>query len=147
MGRVRRVQPSIGAEPQGVPQQNTIAPATIPERQKGLPGRSQPPRQVTLPQAETAQPPPVERQTGFPQRQAPQQQAAPPQAEPQSPAIERQKGFPQRQQPQQQAAPPATSQPEAGRGAPPQAEPQQSKGNGKQQKSAKQDDSKKKSDQ
>jgi hypothetical protein len=149
MGRIRRIQPNIqptvGAAPQGTPQQNTVAQPPIVERQKGPPGRQQ--QDAVQPQAITPPPPPavIDRQKGrqqFPQQQPPQQQVTPPQAETPRPAvIERQSGRQQQPPPQPgppppppPAVPPPAVQTQAVPGRPPQqGEPQQDKGKGKQQ--------------
>jgi hypothetical protein len=106
MGRIKRVQPTVGAGPQGAPQQNTVPPSAV-ERQKG---RQQPP-QVSRPPVERPQPAQTGQQKGRQQApqaqqppQQPQREATPPPAQtPQAPVIERQKG---RQQP-----PPRAEQP------------------------------------
>jgi hypothetical protein len=106
MGRIKRVQPTVGTVSQGAPQQNTVPPSAV-ERQKG---RQQPP-QVSRPPVERPQPAQTGQQKGRQQApqaqqppQQPQREATPPPAQtPQAPVIERQKG---RQQP-----PPRAEQP------------------------------------
>jgi len=102
MGRVRRVQPTVGGGPQGAP--NPAPQPSVVDRQKGFGGRQQQPPAVAPPQAVAPQPPVVDRQKGFGGRQQQPPEVAPPQAvAPQPRPSDQQKGFPGRQQfPQQQ---------------------------------------------
>ena len=103
MGRVRRVQPPVGALPQGAPQQpqpQVARPQPAGERQNIPPARQQLPPQV-------ARPPAVERQNVPPARQQPQPQVArPPVERAQPPAVQQQNVPPVRQQPPPQVARP-----------------------------------------
>jgi hypothetical protein len=124
MGRIKRVQPTVGAGPQGAPQQNTVPPSAV-ERQKG---RQQPP-QVSRPPVERPQPAQTGQQKGRQQPppraeqppQQPQRQVTPlPAQTPQAPVVERQKGRQQApqaqqppQQPQGQVTPPPAQTPQA----------------------------------
>ena len=105
MGRVQRVQPKVGAGPQGAPQQKPV-PQPVTGRQNVPPGQQQPQPQVARPQPppQVARPqaPAAERQNVPPARQQPPPQVARPQA----PAAERQNVPPARQQPPPQVARP-----------------------------------------
>jgi hypothetical protein len=111
MGRVRRVQPPVGALPQGALQERAAPQPPVTQRQNVPPRQQQPPPQVarpqTPPQAARPQRPAAERQNVPPERQQPQPQVARPQvARPQPPVVERQNVPPARQQPPPQVARP-----------------------------------------
>jgi hypothetical protein len=152
------VQPPVDQQKgRGRQQPQAVQPQAQPDvndRQKGRPDRQQqPPPQVSQPQGVTPQPPPNERRNGPPGRQQPQQTPAPPpqavqpQAvqppppQPPPPVNQRQNGPPPRQQaPPEPPRPPVAAPPPPAPAAPPAAQPappppQQNKGNGKQDKS------------
>jgi hypothetical protein len=104
MGRIKRVQPVVGAEPQRGQQPNVPQPATT-ERRNVPPGQQRQQQEVVRPQLERPQPPVIERQNVPPGRQRQQQEVVRPQTErPQPPVIER--------QPPQQPPPPQAERPQ-----------------------------------
>ncbi len=97
MGRVRRVQPTIGAAPQVAPQPSVERP------QVARPQVARP--QVERPQVETPKPPVTQQRNVPPARQQPQ--APQPQVERPQPPVTEQRNVPSRRQtPQPQAPPP-----------------------------------------
>ncbi len=115
MNQVQRVQPRVGAGPQGAPQQKPV-PQPVTGRQNVPPGqqqpqpqvaRPQPPPQVARPPVERIQPPAVQQQNVPPARQQPPPQVArPPVERTQPPAVQQQNVPPARQQPPPQVARP-----------------------------------------
>ena len=146
MGRVRRVQPTVGAPGQQRPQQEVARPQIerpqppVIERRNVPPGQQQPQPQVLQPQVERPQRPVIERPNVPPGQQQPQPQVLQPRVErPHRPVVERPNVSPGQQQPQPQVSQPQVERPQA-----PADQPQR-QDKGKQQRPAREDDSEKKS--
>ena len=138
LGRLKRVQPTVGAGPQGVP--SPVPQPAVVEQQKGSPGQQQPPQQLKQQQDAQQQQQLKQRQDAQRQQQQKQQQDA--QRQQQQPTAQPQAATPppavveRRQLPPQQAAPAPAEKPRT-----PAADRQQRQDKGKQQKSAKEDKS------